>query len=95
MKKVSIIVGILVTIGLGWVLVRGTGSTPEEPKYIYAVREKIDYQPDRQSFEVWCNHEFADGHIDRTYLYSMTLYGKNINIDRVKTSLCEQTDNLN
>lgn len=92
MKKSLIVLGIVVLVIGG--LVFASMNLREDPKYIYATREKIRYEDGKQTFELWCYHEFEDGYIDKEFLYSMTLYGKGLDIDRTKSSLCEQTDNL-
>lgn len=62
--------------------------TEPEPKYVYAVKENIVHAETWTGYELWCNHEYSNGHIERRFIGNFKIEGTGARRGYIETDLC-------
>lgn len=65
-------------------------KTTTSPKYIYTVREKVTQTKDSVSWDLWCWHEYSNGHVSKKYIGNFKTLGTTETGNQVETSLCQK-----
>lgn len=64
------------------------GNNLIKPKYIYAVKENIVHAETWTGYELWCNYEYPNGHIERKFVGSFKMEGTGARRGYIETDLC-------
>ncbi len=65
---------------IGW-------SLNPKPKYVYAVRENVNFTDKFSEWDLWCWKEMPNHKINKSYLGHFKIYDSTIG-ERVETTLC-------